>query len=384
MKPILRLTITFLLMTYFNISKAQSTQVQDQFYLYVGAYTQEEDEGIYLYKFNSNEGSLNYLNTTEGVINPSYLAINTKRNLLIAVNETEDFEGKKSGAVTSFSIKPSDGSLEKISQVASGGSSPCYVSINKNASSAFVANYTGGNVSVFPILSNGVLQSYSDLKQHIGSGPVKGNQNSPHAHAIVLSPDEHFAIVEDLGIDKVMSYAINEKEGKLDLKNEFELAPGSGPRHLVFHPNKKLVFVISELNSTISSYTYDAKSGKLTQVMSVSTLPEGFEGANSCADIHVSPDGRFLYGSNRGHDSIVIFAIDKKTGNLDFVDHRSVNGKTPRNFIIDPTGKFLLVANQNSNNIVVFKIDRETGKLKTNGEEVKVSKPVCLKMMMIK
>jgi len=384
MKQIIKLVIAFIIMIQSNALKAQINHEQDQYFLYVGAYTQAEDEGIYLYKFNANDGSLHFLNTTEDVKNPSYLAIDPKRNLLIAVNETEEFEGKKSGAVTSFSINSSNGSLQKLSQVASGGSSPCYVSINKNGSHAFVANYSGGNVAVFPILSNGIMQPYSDLKQHQGSGPVDGRQNGPHAHSIVLSPDAHFALAADLGIDQVISYGINEKEGLLELKNEFDLTQGSGPRHLVFHQNKKLAFIISELNSTISSCTYDAKTGKLTQVMTVSTLPEGFEGTNSCADIHVSPDGRFLYGSNRGHDSIVIFAIDQKTGKLEYVDHRSVNGKTPRNFMIDPTGKFLLAANQDSNNIVVFKIDKETGKLKTNGVEVKVSKPVCLKMMSIK
>lgn len=251
---------------------------------------------------------------------------------------------------------------------------------------AFVSNYSGGNVAVFPIDKDGKLKPHSDLIQHKGSGASKERQSKPHAHAMVLDPKDDFVLAVDLGLDRVIPYQIDKKNGKLEhfSQSDFTLTDGAGPRHLVFHPNKKLAFIISELNSTITSCTYEAKSGKLTSVETVDALPEGFEGESYCADIHVSPDGKFLYGSNRGHDSIVIYQIDQKTGDLTYIDHNSVNGNWPRNFTIDPTGKFLLVANQRSNNIVVFKIDNETGKLKANGVEVKVSKPVCLKMMEIK
>ncbi len=357
----------------------------DQFFLYIGAYTEGEEEGIYVYEFDATNGELKYLSTAKGVVNPSYLAIHPKKNLLIAVNEVGDYEGKKSGSVSSFAINP-NGSLRPLNKVASGGADPCYVSIDKSAGWALVANYSGGNISIFPIAKDGTLKPYSDLKQHHGSENVNDRQSKPHAHALVLSPKGDFALAVDLGIDKVKSYKIDKNNGKLNNieASDLKLAQGAGPRHLAFHPNKKLAFVISELNSTITSCTYDAKSGKLSSVMTVNALPEDFSGESYCADIHVSPDGKFLYGSNRGHNSIVIYKIDQKTGELTYVEHHSVNGDWPRNFTIDPTGRFLLVANQKSNNVVVFKLDAETGKLRANGVEIEISKPVCLKMLQIK
>jgi 6-phosphogluconolactonase len=324
------------------------------------------------------------LNTAEDIANPSFLAIDSRKNLLATVNETMEFEGKATGAVSTFSIDQNNWELDFLSQTASGGGAPCYISLNKKGSLAFAANYMGGNVSVFPVSKDGELKPYSDLKQHSGSGPVTDRQQNPHAHSIVLSPDGKYALAADLGIDKVITYVIDEKNGTLNQTSVLTLKPGSGPRHLAFHPNKKFAFIISELNSTITSCAYDAKTGELSEIMSAGTLPEDYTGMNSCADIHVSPNGKFLYGSNRGHDSIVIFKINKRTGTLSFVGHQSVLGKTPRNFMIDPTGSFLLAANQDSNDIVVFKINDETGKLSVTGASVKVTKPVCLKMIRIK
>jgi len=246
-----------------------------------------------------------------------------------------------------------------------------------------VANYSGGNISTFLIQPDGKLNGPVDLQQHAGSGPVVNRQKSPHAHAIVLNPKETHVMASDLGIDKIISYEINKKSGVLMQVNEFAATAGAGPRHLTFHPKKAFAFIINELNSTITSCSYTLNNAGLTEVMTVSSLPSDFQGDNSCADIHVSPDGAFLYGSNRGHDSIVIYKINQNSGKLEYVDHQNVKGETPRNFMIDPTGKFLLVANQNTNNIVVFKIDQENGKLKSNGVEVEVSKPVCLKMIAI-
>jgi 6-phosphogluconolactonase len=300
---------------------------------------------------------------------------------LVAVNEIGNYNGEKAGSVSSFKIDRSSGSLSKLNQVSSGGGSPCYVSLNKSGSLALVSNYSGGNVSVIPINADGTLSKLSDLKQHSGNSVDEKRQKAPFAHSVVISPKGDYALAVDLGIDKVISYEINSKKGLLSESSQFSLNPGSGPRHLTFHPNKKLAFIISELNSTVTSCTFDSNDAVLTEVMSVSTLPQGYNDKSYCADVHVSPDGKYLYGSNRGHDSIVIFKIDQKTGELSFIDHQSVKGKWPRNFMIDPTGKFLLVANQHTNNIVVFKIDQETGKLKSNGVEVEVAKPVCLKMI---
>ena len=355
-----------------------------QFYLFVGAYTETEDEGIYVYKFDAIDGDLKYIATAKGIKNASYLAISEKKNLLIAVNEIGQYKGQKSGSVTSFKINPETGYLTKLNQVASGGGAPCYVSIDKNASHAFVSNYSGGNIAVLPIDHSGKLGEIVDLKQHTGKSANEKRQNAPFAHSVALAPKEDFALAVDLGIDKVITYEIDYKRGQITEQSSFSLKPGSGPRHLAFHPNKKMVFIINELNSTITSCSYDQSSGALHEIESVSTLPADFSEKSYCADIHVSPDGNYLYGSNRGHNSIVMLRIDQKSGKLAFIGHQSVKGEWPRNFMIDPTGKFLLVANQHTNNIVVFKIDQDTGLLKSNGVEVQVSKPVCLKMMAIR
>jgi len=357
-----------------NAGRAES----DKYYLYVGAYTETEEEGIAIYLFDALSGDLTYLSTAKGIKNPSYLAIHPKRKLLLAVNEVSDGQNK-SGVVSSFSINPLDGSLRFINQESSLGAGPCYISIDHGGDYALVANYGGGTVALLPIEPTGKLLP-GNMDQHSGSGPNTSRQSAPHAHSIIFDKKYGYALSADLGIDKVITYSIAGNPSKLVQQSEFALAPGAGPRHLDFHPNQKFAYIINELNSTITACSYDAKTGKLTEIESVSTLPTDFSGQNSCADIHISKDGRYLYGSNRGHDSIVVFKVDEVSGKLTFVSHHSVKGKTPRNFMIDSTGKFLLVANQDSNNIVVFKIDAETGKLISNGVEVQTPKPVCLKM----
>lgn len=348
--------------------------------LFVGAYTQGT-EGIGLYRFNADAGDLEYITTTEGVQNPSYLAVNKDKNLLIAVNEVGNYQGKASGAVSSFYFDASTGLLKLNGQVESGGGAPCYVTMNHDATFALVANYSGGNVGIFPISNNGKIDDNTDLIQHEGSSVNQDRQTGPHAHTIVLSPDEHFALAADLGMDEVITYAVDSETLKLTRVGSFKSTPGAGPRHLEFHPNGNVVYIINELNSTITSCRFDQESGKLSEVMTVSTLPDGYDASNSCADVHVSPDGRFVYGSNRGHNSIAIFETDTSGKILKNIGYQSVKGKTPRNFIIEPEGRYLLVANQDSNNIVVFAINSETGLLKNTGVTVQTQKPVCLKMI---
>jgi len=360
----------------------QKNVSMEEFYLYVGAYTQSNEEGISLFRFRTEDGSLQFVSTTTGVENPSYLAVNSEANILIAVNETVEYEGEKSGAVSSFKIDPKSGDLEFINKVSSKGGAPCYISLTSDANFAFVANYVGGNIATFPVDDSQYIQVAADVVQHEGSGPDSTRQ-APHAHSIILDPNEKFAVALDLGIDKVNSYLIDKEQGTLTKANEFAAAPGAGPRHLVFHVNGNLAFIINELNSTITSCNYDATSGLLTEIATVNTLPAEFEGENTCADIHISKDGQYLYGSNRGHDSIVVYEIDQQSGMLTYKSHHSVKGKTPRNFMIDPTGQYLLVANQNSNNIVVFKIDQSNGGLIDVGIEVTTPRPVCLKMIAV-
>lgn len=380
MMTLIMLVLSTILMSLAS-NESSATAEPDKYFLYVGAYTETDEQGIAIYQFDAISGGLKYVGTVKGIKNPSYLAIHTKANLLVVVNEVG---GQNiTGMVSSFSIDPGTGMLKQLNQVPSLGADPCYVSIDHGANMALVANYSSGTVASFPIQSNGTLME-GTMIQHSGSGPDKSRQSAPHAHSITFDKKYGYALAADLGIDKVITYALDNTQSKLVQQGEFALTPGAGPRHIDFHPNQKFAYIINELNSTITACTYDPKTGKLSGIESVTTLPADYSGENSCADIHISKDGRYVYGSNRGHDSIVVFKIDQSTGKLALVSHHSVKGKTPRNFMIDPTGKFLLVANQGSDNIVVFKIDAATGKLISNGVEVNTPKPVCLKMYPVK
>jgi 6-phosphogluconolactonase len=351
--------------------------------LYVGTYTRGKSEGIYLYRFNLTSGELKPLSIAKGITNPSYLAIDANRKYLYAVNETSEFSGKPTGALTAFAIDQRTGELKKLNQQPSHGTSPCYVTVDPSGKFVLVANYSSGSLAVFPINSDGSLGESSDVVQHEGKGQNQRRQGGPHAHCIVLDKSGKYAFAADLGIDKVMIYRFDAKTGKL-MPNSTPFAqtrPGAGPRHFTIHPGGKFAYVINELDSTLTSFSYDNSKGVLKELETVSTLPEGFQGNNSCADVHVHPSGKFLYGSNRGHDSIVAFTIDERSGKLGYLAHESTQGKTPRNFGIDPTGAFLLAANQNSDTVATFRIDQNTGKLKPSGQVTAIPTPVCLKFI---
>ncbi len=347
--------------------------------LYVGTYTTGKSEGIYLYRMDETSGELTRLGSTSAV-NPSFVTIDRTKRYLYAVNEVGEFGGKPSGAVSAFSIDPANAKLTLLNQQPSLGADPCYVAVNGKGSHMLVANYTGGSVAVLPILRDGRLGSATDLKQHEGSGP-KEQQKGAHAHCIMLDAAERHALAADLGSDKVMIYRFDSADGKLVPSSQpsAKLKAGAGPRHLTFHPSGKHVYVINELDSTISGFAYDGVRGTLQIIETISTLPEGFSGVSYCADVHVSRSGKFLYGSNRGHDSIVVFEIDNNTGKLRLVEHVPTGGKWPRNFTIDPTERFLLVANQRTDNVVVFRIDPKTGRLTATGKNAEIPSPVCLK-----
>ena len=354
--------------------------------VYIGTYTsgKSKSEGIYIYKFLLDSGKLTPYKIVKNVVEPSYLAIDKDKKYLYAVNETVEYEGKKSGAVSAFAIDQKTGDLEFLNKQPSLGGAPCFITVSDEQKFVLVANYVGGNVSVFPIENGGKLGESIDLEQHSGSGANKERQEAAHAHSINLDKKNQFAIACDLGVDKVFIYDFDEETGKLKpnaAQAVYETKAGAGPRHFAFHPKGKLAFVINELDSTISSLRFDGKKGTLREIQTVSTLPADFKGANTCADIQVSPNGKFLYGSNRGHDSIVSYRIDEKTGKLGFVEHKSTEGKTPRNFTIAPNGRFLLAANQNSDSVVVFRIDQRNGKLGTTGNTAQIPMPVCLKLI---
>ena len=349
--------------------------------VYVGTYTSGKSEGIYLYRLNLSSGELKHVATTRGVKDPSYLALAPSRRFLYAVNEVEEFVGKKSGALSAFAIDRRTGELRLLNQQPSLGGAPCYVVVDQTGRFVLVANYVGGNVAVLSVSSDGRLGEATDLKQDVGSSINTERQEAAHAHCIVVDPTNRFAYLCDLGTDKIMVFRFDARRGKL-VPNEkpwVQVKPGAGPRHLTFHPSGKYAFVVNELHATITAFVHDQVHGNLQEIQTVPTLPKDFTSANTSADIHVSPDGRFLYSSNRGHDSIAAFQISPRNGELTFVARESTGGKTPRNFAIDPTGAFLLAANQKSDNIVVFRLDQKTGRLSATGHVAEVPAPVCLK-----
>jgi 6-phosphogluconolactonase len=349
--------------------------------VYVGTYTSSKSEGIYLYRLNLASGDLSHVATTRDVKDPSYLTLAPSRRYLYAVNEVEEFAGQKSGAVSAFAIDRRTGDLRLLNQQPSLGGSPCYVVVDRGGKFVLVANYSGGNVAVVPVLRDGSLGSATDVQQNQGSSINTDRQQGPHAHCIELDPTNRFAYVCDLGTDKILIFRFNQRQGKLIPGKVpwVRAKAGAGPRHLTFHPAGKFAYVLNELHATVTAFVHDPTNGNLKEIQTAPTLPRDPTDADTSADIHVSPDGRFLYCSNRGHDSIAAFKIDQRKGGLTLVAHEPTGGKTPRNFAIDPTGAFLLVANQRSDNIVSFRRDTKTGRLSATGHSAEVPSPVCLK-----
>lgn len=361
---------------------SHSRRMSGEMLVYVGTYTSGESRGIYTYRMDPAEGELKPVGSIRAD-NPSYLAIGAGRRFLYAVNEVTEFAGKPGGAVSAFSIDQRTGALKFENQEPSLGGAPCYISVDRKDKFVLVANYVGGNVAVLPLQRDGRLKGAADVEQHSGSGANRERQARPHAHSFILDPANRFAFAADLGTDKIMVYRFDGTNGRLAPNSPpwAQVKAGSGPRHFIFHPTGEYAYVINELDSTVTAFSYDKVRGVLTEIQTVSAVPAGFSGDNSCADIHLSPSGRFLYGSNRGHDSIVVFRIDENTGRLAHVEHVPTGGKTPRNFCIDPTGNFLLAANQRSNTIVTFRIDPSSGRLRPTDRITEVPSPVCLKMI---
>jgi len=352
--------------------------------VYIGTYTRTgKSKGIYCYRMDQATGRLAFVDATTGINNPSFLAIHPNGQYLYSVSEITEHDGRRTGTILSYAIDRASGKLKQLNVQPTQGTGPCYVSVEKTGRYALVANYQSGSAAIFKIQLDGSLGAASDSRQHEGSSINKDRQAGPHAHCIIPDPTNKFAFVNDLGADKVIVYRLDLKAGKL-VPNDVpttSVKPGFGPRHLDFHPNGKLVVVIHELGNMITSYAYDSNKGSLKEIQTVPTLPADWNGSNTTADIHISPDGKFVYGSNRGHDSLVIYAIDGASGKLTYVGHQSTGGKTPRNFAIDPSGAFLYAENQDSDTIHTFRIDRATGKLKDTGDITEVPSPVCLKFL---
>jgi 6-phosphogluconolactonase len=351
-------------------------------WIYIGTYTQGTSQGIYLLHLDPATGKLELAGLAAKAVNPSFVAIHPTRRWLYAVGETGGGPGKKEGGVSAFAIDPKSGLLTLLNQQSSRGSGPCHVVVDSSGKCVVVANYNGGNVACLPILEDGRLGEAKSFIQHAGSSIDPKRQTGPHAHSTTVDPYNRFAFVADLGLDKIMIYRLDPAHALLSANDPSAacLTPGSGPRHFAFYPNGRFAYVINELASTVTAFQYDATHGALTAIDTLSTLPQGFAGQSTAAEVQVHPTGKFLYASNRGHDSIAIFAIDPQSGKLRLLGHQSTQGKTPRNFGFDPCGDYLLAANQASDNVVLFRVAAD-GRLTPTGQSLQIGAPVCVKMM---
>ena len=340
--------------------------------VYVGTYTNGASKGIYAFRFNSSTGKASEPALAAESSNPAFLVLHGNRRFLYAANENPN------GAVSAFSIDPANGRMTLLNSVSSRGSGPCHVALDRTGKWLFVANYNSGSVALFPVAADGKLEEASTVMQHSGSSVHRDRQEGPHAHEVVVSADNRFVLVPDLGTDQVMIYRFDASKGELTraAPGFAKAAPGAGPRHLVFGSDGSFVYVLNELASSITAFRY--QDGRLDERQTVSTLPDDFKGVTSGAEIAVHPTGKYLYASNRGHDSIALFRVDSGQGTLAAAGHVSTRGRTPRNFAIDPGGAYLLAANQDSGTIIVFRIDQKSGGLTPSGDVVRIPAPVSL------
>ena len=359
-----------------------------EYLMYVGTYTnQGASKGIYAWRFDPAAEKFTPLGLAAASADPSFLAAHPNGRFLYAVNEISHFQKMSNGgSVSAFAIDHATGKLKLLNQQSSSGDGPCHLALDHEGRCVIVANYNNGSIASFPISKDGLLNQSVGFFQHKGTGTIPHRQDGPHAHCVAIAPDDRFALVADLGLDEVLLYHLNAATAAMTVNEPrfVKVAPGSGPRHLAFHPNGKLVYLINEMASTVITFAYDAKAGTLKELQTVSTLPKDYKGENDSAEVQVHPSGKFLYGSNRGADNIAVFAIDPSAGTLKLVENVSTQGKTPRNFSIDPTGKLLIAANQASNNMVVFKIDQATGRLKPTGQILNAFSPVCITFVPVK
>jgi len=351
----------------------------DERFAYVGTYTNaRKSEGIYRLFLNTATGAMRLDGLAAKSADPSFLALHPNGRVLYAVNELEQFGGKPTGAVSAFAIARESGALTPLNQLPSHGKAPCYVSVDRTGHTVLVANYVSGTIATFTVRQDGGLAEARTIVQHEGKGPDAERQEGPHAHCIITDPGNRYVIAADLGVDGVLIYNFNEKTGSIStVANGVATNPGAGPRHLAFHPTGRFLYVINELDSTLVVYRYDGDRGALDQVQVTAASPGG-TAKNFPADVHVSPSGRFLYGSNRGDNTVAVFSIDPSSGQLTAVQQVSTGGDWPRNFAFDPTGRFLLVANQRSDSILSFRVDGESGRLTPTGEKVDLGSPVCI------
>lgn len=352
-----------------------------RYLVYFGTYTGAKSKGVYVSRFDPASGKLEPARLAGELARPSWLTVHPNQRVLYAVSELGN-DARSEGAIASFSIDPSTGELKLLNQVSSGGGGACHLAVDRTAKAIAVANYGTGSVALFALDADGRLGRRLAFVQHHGSSVNERRQSGPHAHAVVLSPDNRFLFVPDLGLDQILSYRFDPTAGLAPNDPPFaKVKPGLGPRHFAFHPNGKFAYCLTEMGSAVTAFSYDAQKGALAEIQNISSLPPDFSGEDNSAEIALDDAGRFLYASNRGHDSIAVFAVDSKKGTLAPVEYVPTQGKNPRNFGIDPTGRHLLAANQNSDNVVVFRRDEKTGRLSPAGQVLDVPSPVCIQFV---
>jgi 6-phosphogluconolactonase len=363
-----------LLLLFSAMSNAQDWIV------FIGTYTHGASRGIYSARYESSTGKLTPIGVAAPSVSPSFLAVHPNGKWLYAVNESRRYNGiSNSGSVSAFTIDHKAGTLAPLNVVPTRGADPCHLVVDRSGKWLFVANYSGGSVSVFPIAADGSLGEASQVVEHDGAtktDPVR--QEAPHAHSVNISPDNKLLYVSDLGADQIVVYNFDAATGKLSMRSTAKMQLGSGPRHLAFSRDQRFVYSIEELTATVTMLRHDPATGSMEEQQTISTLTKDFKGLKSGAEIAIEPSGRFLYASNRGHDSIAAFSIDAEQGRLMALGNVSTQGKSPRHFAIDPEGKHLLVVNQDSSNLVTFSIDQDTGALTQQGEPLNVPEPVCI------
>ncbi len=369
---------------------ASAVPATQDYFVYVGTYTRGESKGIYLYRFDESTGRLSSLGLVAEMASPSFVVTSPNHHYLYALSEMPDrsanaprSHGPVLGSISSFAINPKTGALKFLDSASSGGVGPAHVGLDQTGKILFVANYGSGSVASYAIRPDGSIGAMTGFDQHHGHSVNPQRQSWPHAHEAVVSPDNRFLYTPDLGLDRVLIYRINEAKRTITPNNPAYGAvnPGLGPRHIAFAPNGKFAYVVCEMGSAVVAFSYDSKTGALTPIQTISTLPAGFSGQSAAAEVQIDKTGRFLYASNRGQNTITEFDIDKSTGKLTPVQNISIQGEIPRNFVIDPTGRYLLVANQDSNNMVVFKIDAANGHLAPAGQNLPIGAPVCLQFV---
>ncbi len=354
-------------------------------FLYIGTYTGKRSRGIYYCPFDARTGTLGAPKLAVETRSPSFLALHPNGQWIYSSGEMGS-GAQRAGAVSAFRIERPSGTLTLLNQESSGGAGPCHVSVDEKGKCLLTANYGSGSIASLPIAKDGKLEPPASKIQHQGSSVNKQRQAGPHAHCLTPDPKNRFALACDLGLDHVMVYKLDAGKATLTPNDPAYgvVPPGSGPRHMAFHPKGKFLYVVNEMGSSITAFDWDGKSGGMKELQTISTLPAGFTNSTTCAEIAVHPSGKFVYASNRGHDSIAVFSVDEATGKLSAVEHASTQGRTPRHFTIDPSGRWLLAANQESDSIVVFAVDPKSGRLRDTGQKVEAMSPVCLMLVPIK